>query len=72
MDPEALERKRLQEAEAWRLEQLRAGTSSEDNANFQVPMENTQDWLPCNACCRGILAKQVPCDPSCMQRHTFQ
>ncbi len=36
MDPEALERKRLQEAEAWRVEQLRAGTSSEDNANFQV------------------------------------
>lgn len=36
MDPEALERKRLQEAEAWRLEQLRAGTSSEENANFQV------------------------------------
>lgn len=36
MDPEALERKRLQDAEAWRLEQLRSGTSSEENANFQV------------------------------------
>ena len=36
MDPEALERKRLKEAEAWRLEQLRSGTSSEENANFQV------------------------------------
>ncbi|KAK9862744.1 hypothetical protein WJX84_003281 [Apatococcus fuscideae] len=35
MDPEALERKRLQDAEAWRLEQLRSGTSSEENANFQ-------------------------------------
>ena len=36
MDAEALERKRLQDAEAWRLEQLRAGTTSEENANFQV------------------------------------
>lgn len=37
-DTDALERKRLREAEEWRLKQLRAGVSSEDNSNFQVNM----------------------------------
>lgn len=37
-DGDALERKRLREAEEWRLKQLRAGVSSEDNSNFQVCM----------------------------------
>ena len=36
LDADALERKRLREAEEWRLKQLRAGVSSEDNSNFQV------------------------------------
>ncbi|EIE24375.1 hypothetical protein COCSUDRAFT_83679 [Coccomyxa subellipsoidea C-169] len=35
LDADALERKRLREAEEWRLKQLRAGVSSEDNSNFQ-------------------------------------
>ena len=35
-DPAAVERKRAEEAEKWRLQQLKAGASSEDNANFQV------------------------------------
>ncbi len=35
-DTEALERKRLRDAEEWRMKQLRAGVSSEDNSNFQV------------------------------------
>ncbi len=35
-DPAAQERKRSEEAEKWRLHQLQAGASSEDNANFQV------------------------------------
>ncbi|DBB04500.1 TPA: hypothetical protein ACH3X1_012595 [Trebouxia sp. C0004] len=34
-DPTAQERKRSEEAEKWRLHQLQAGASSEDNANFQ-------------------------------------
>ncbi|BDA46282.1 hypothetical protein COCOBI_08-3740 [Coccomyxa sp. Obi] len=34
-DADALERRRLREAEEWRLKQLRAGVSSEDNSNFQ-------------------------------------
>ncbi|KAL0033200.1 hypothetical protein WJX79_009065 [Trebouxia sp. C0005] len=34
-DPAAQERKRSEEAEKWRLHQLQAGASSEDNANFQ-------------------------------------
>lgn len=34
-DPEAVERKRLAEAEDWRLQQLRSGQAGE-NANFQV------------------------------------
>jgi len=33
---EALEKKRLREAEEWRLKQLRSGISSEHNSNFQV------------------------------------
>lgn len=36
LDADALERKRIREAEEWRLKQLRAGVSSEDNSNFQV------------------------------------
>ena len=35
-DAAAVERKRAQEAEKWRLQQLTAGSASEDNANFQV------------------------------------
>ncbi|KAK9906386.1 hypothetical protein WJX75_000970 [Coccomyxa subellipsoidea] len=35
LDADALARKRLREAEEWRLKQLRAGVSSEDNSNFQ-------------------------------------
>jgi hypothetical protein len=34
-DAEALQRKRLREAEEWRLQQLRSG-EADDNANFQV------------------------------------
>lgn len=36
MDADALDRRRAQEAEEWRLEQLRKGVPGE-NANFQVP-----------------------------------
>lgn len=35
-DAAALERRRAQEAEKWRLQQLTAGTAAEENANFQV------------------------------------
>ena len=34
-DPEVMERRRLQEAEEWRLQQLRSGASDE-NPNLQV------------------------------------
>ena len=34
---EALQRDRERRAGAWRAQQLREGTSAEDNANFQVP-----------------------------------
>lgn len=36
MDVEAVERKRMREAEEWRAKQLRSGVSSQDNSNFQV------------------------------------
>ena len=36
LDPAVQERKRLEQAEKWRLQQLKAGASSEENANFQV------------------------------------
>eukprot|EP00884_Botryococcus_braunii_P004195 jgi/Botrbrau1/13777/Bobra.0056s0030.2 len=36
LDAEALELKRAREVEEWRLQQLRAGTTAEANANFQV------------------------------------
>ena len=36
MDAEAVERRRMREAEEWRLKQLRSGVSSQDNSNFQV------------------------------------
>ena len=35
MDPELVERRRLQEAEEWRLQQLRSGASDE-NPNLQA------------------------------------
>ena len=35
-DAEALERKRVRDAEEWRLKQLRAGVSADDNSNFQA------------------------------------
>lgn len=35
-DPAAAERKRLREAEEWRLQQLRSGITSSNNSNFQV------------------------------------
>jgi hypothetical protein len=35
-DAEALERRRLRDAEEWRLKQLRAGVSAADNSNFQA------------------------------------
>lgn len=35
-DAAAQERKRTEEAEKWRLQQLKAGAASEENANFQV------------------------------------
>lgn len=38
VDPQAAERRRLREAEEWRLKQLRSGVSSSDNSNFQVGM----------------------------------
>ena len=37
-DAAVQERKRAQEAERWRLQQLKAGTAPEDNANFQVSL----------------------------------
>lgn len=36
LDPVVQERRRLEQAEKWRLQQLKAGASSEENANFQV------------------------------------
>lgn len=36
LDPAVQERRRLEQAEQWRLQQLKAGASSEENANFQV------------------------------------
>lgn len=36
LDPAIQERRRLEQAEQWRLQQLKAGASSEENANFQV------------------------------------
>lgn len=36
LDPAVQERRRLEQAEKWRLQQLKAGASSEENANFQV------------------------------------
>jgi hypothetical protein len=39
-DPHALERKKLAEAEEWRLQQLRTGQAA-DNANFQVRCQPT-------------------------------
>ena len=47
-DPEALLRKREREAEEWRVSQLRAGVSAEDNANLQVGPTNQQPCLPEN------------------------
>lgn len=38
-DPATQERKRSEEAEKWRLHQLQAGASCEDNANFQVAFQ---------------------------------
>lgn len=35
-DADALERRRVRDAEEWRLKQLRAGVSAEDNSNFQA------------------------------------
>lgn len=35
-DAAAQERKRTEEAEKWRLQQLKAGAAAEENANFQV------------------------------------
>ena len=36
LDPAVQERRRLHQAEQWRLQQLQTGAASEDNANFQV------------------------------------
>ena len=36
LSAEALERKRLKQAEEWRSRQLHAGMTPEENANFQV------------------------------------
>ena len=33
-DPDALEKKRMQEAEEWRAEQLRSGSAIVENANL--------------------------------------
>ena len=35
-DADAVERRRVREAEEWRLKQLRSGVSSQANSNFQV------------------------------------
>ncbi len=43
MDAEAAERRRMREAEEWRLKQLRSGVSSQANSNFQVSIRP----LPC-------------------------
>lgn len=52
MDAEAVERRRMREAEEWRLKQLRSGVSSQDNSNFQVsaqllPRQQPLFLLPC-------------------------
>lgn len=36
LDPAVQERRRLHQAEQWRLQQLKTGAASEENANFQV------------------------------------
>jgi hypothetical protein len=46
-DPHALERKKLAEAEEWRLQQLRTGQATA-NANFQVHFEHH----PAHCCLR--------------------
>ncbi len=45
-DPDAVERKRLAEAEEWRTQQLRSGQAGE-NANFQVGRLRwgLKDWV---------------------------
>jgi hypothetical protein len=48
-DADALERKRMEEAEEWRLQQLRAGTVG-DNANFQVCDTPPCSWFPYPPC----------------------
>ena len=45
-DAEAVERRRAQEAEEWRLKQLRSGVSSQVNSNFQVRHLAGQECLP--------------------------
>ncbi len=56
LDADTLERKRLREAEEWRLKQLRAGVSSEDNSNFQVPLPThavSPPDMPCHSSIEG-------------------
>ena len=49
LDPAVQERRRLQQAEQWRLQQLKAGASAEDNANFQVQSGACCSQKPCCA-----------------------
>lgn len=51
-DAAAVERKRAQEAEKWRLQQLKEGTAAEDNANFQVSVWTDLSALQTSVCQR--------------------
>lgn len=73
MDAEAAERRRMREAEEWRLKQLRSGISSQANSNFQVsalllllpaslPTRSAPSWLqPCQHTDVGITL------PACLE-----
>ena len=46
LSAEALQRERDRKAEEWRAQQLRAGTTADDNANFQVLALGSQiSWV---------------------------
>lgn len=53
LDPAVQERRRLHQAEQWRLQQLKTGAASEENANFQVHHALISSSL-------SILTHQVP------------
>jgi hypothetical protein len=57
-DPHALERRKLAEAEEWRMQQLRTGQAA-DNANFQVRRQPTRAGSRCILLTRGLTSKCV-------------